>query len=262
MAAKKETKTPSLGKTAKQSQPKKLDATSLASLNDKKVVARSSVTKRTNALSVPMFTLEGTAGGNLDLPKEIFGVKVNKALLSQALRVYNNNQKGHFSNTKTRGEVAGSTRKIFRQKGTGHARHGGIRAPIFVGGGIALGPKSRKVVLDLPKKMKKAALVAALSQKTLDNAVVGVSGLNKSTGKTKQMINLAWKMRDGGKSKSVLFVIDQANQMAARAVRNIQGIEVSTVEQLNVFEVIKHQSLVLSKEAVVKLEERIAKGEK
>src|SRR3989344_1873864 len=99
------------------------------------------------------------------LPKEIFGQEVNTKLLAQAMRVYMTNLKKFTASTKTRGEVRGSTAKIYRQKGTGRARHGAITAPIFVGGGIVFGPKPRKVVLDLPKKMKKAALLAALSDK-------------------------------------------------------------------------------------------------
>lgn len=90
---------------------------------------------KTSSLSAPVYSLAGTESGSLDLPKEVFGVKVNKNLLAQAVRVYSNNQKGHWSHTKTRGEVTGSTRKIFKQKHTGRARHGSIKAPIFVGGG-------------------------------------------------------------------------------------------------------------------------------
>ena len=205
-------------------------------------------------LSVPMYTLAGAVSENLNLPKEIFGVKVNKDLLAQAQRVYSTNEMGHFSHTKTRGEVEGSTRKIFKQKGTGNARHGAIRAPIFVGGGIALGPKSRKTILDLPKKMRHAALVSALSLRALEGEVMGVSGLDKASGKTKQIVTLVNKMA----KKSVLIVDGTNNEKAFRASRNLEKVSFKTVDQLNAYEVIRHRSLVLTQSAL----ERLQKGAK
>lgn len=208
---------------------------------------------KTSGLSVPVYSLLGKAAGEMSLPKSVFGVEINKALLQQALRVYLNNQKGHFSNTNTRGEVEGSTRKIYAQKGTGRARHGGIRAPLFVGGGIALGPKSRKVILDLPKKMKKAALISALSQKLLDKGVFGISGLEKTTGKTSQIVNFIRNIE----KKSALIVTDKASDLAGRAVSNLKTVNLVTVSNLNVLQIIKAQSLIFTKEAVEQLESRV-----
>ena len=210
---------------------------------------------KTGNLSVAVYSLLGKEAGTLDLPKSIFGAEVNRPLLSQAIRVYINNQKGHFSHTKTRGEVEGSTRKIYKQKGTGRARHGGIRAPIFVGGGIALGPKSRQALLELPKKMKKAALISALSQKLLDKDIFAISGLEKSTGKTSEIS----KFLKGIGKKSVLIVSEKSNDMAKRAARNIKGIDLITAEDINTFEVIKAQSLIFTKGAVEALEKRVLK---
>ncbi len=204
-------------------------------------------------LSVPVYSLAGATAGSLILPKEIFGAKVNNNLLAQALRVYTVNQQGHHSNTKTRGEVAGSTRKIFKQKGTGRARHGSITAPIFVGGGIALGPKSRKTVLELPQKMKKAALVSALSQRVAGKEALGMQGLEKASGKTKQMAQLLQKL---GK-KSLLIVADSSSKEALRALRNIKSVKLLPAEDINAFDVVRYQSLVLTKEAVEKLQQRL-----
>lgn len=212
---------------------------------------------KSSAFSVPVFSLAGKEAGSLDLPKSIFGVEVNKALLAQALRVYLNNQKGHFSNTKTRGEVQGSTRKIWKQKGTGRARHGGIRAPIFVGGGIALGPKSRKVILELPKKMKKASLISALSQKLLDKQIYGLSGLDKATGKTSEIAKFIKNI----KIKSALIVTGSASELALRAASNIKSVNLISALELNALEIIKAQSLIFTKEAVEALEARIKKQE-
>lgn len=206
-------------------------------------------------LSVPVYSLSGTAAGNLDLPKEVFGAKVNDNLLAQAIRVYTNNQKGHWSNTKTRGEVSGTTKKVYKQKHTGGARHGSKKAPIYVGGGIALGPKARKVVLELPKKMKKAALISALSQRAAQEAVFGLSGLDKATGKTKEMAVLMSKL---GK-KSTLVIGDKSTDQVVRAIRNLPRVDFLEAGQVNVFEVINHQSILLTKEAVERLQDKVTK---
>lgn len=214
-----------------------------------KVVVSSLQTKR-SVFSVPVYSLTGSAAGNLELPKEIFGVEINKSLLSQAMRVYLNNQKGHWSNTKTRGEVEGSTRKIFKQKGTGRARHGAVRAPIFVGGGKAMGTKSRKVTLDLPKKMKKAALVSALSLKAKDKEIMGLSNLDKATGKTKEVASLFKKLN----AKSALVVVDKPLQNLQRSLNNLKNVKLLESKQLNAYEVIKAKNIFLTKEAVLALQ--------
>lgn len=221
-------------------------------------------TKR-GGLTAPVYSLLGKAAGSLELPKEIFGVKVNEGLLAQAMRVYLNNRKGHNSNTKTRGEVTGSTRKIYAQKGTGRARHGGIRAPIFVGGGIALGPKYRKTILDLPKKMKNASLISALSSKALSGEILGLEGIEKASGKTKEMVKLMSSVVSSQlsdkkqKRSSILIVADKNLDGVQRAVRNIEGVHFLNADQINVFEVIRHQNLVLTREAVESLQSRFAK---
>lgn len=214
----------------------------LASRNDKRGSARAS-------LLVPVYSLAGRAAGALSLPKEIFGQKVNKKLLSQAVRVYLTNQKTLFGSTKTRGEVKGSTAKIYRQKGTGRARHGSIRAPIFVGGGIVFGPKPRKVRLSLPQKMKKAALISALSSKVADKSAMGLSGIEKASGKTKEMFKLLNTIGDKN-IKSTLIVTDKRIDNVARSARNIPGISVMPANMLNAYEVLRHQLLLVTKEAV------------
>lgn len=220
-----------------------------------KTVKRATVEKpkKVAGLSVPVYSLAGKEVGVLSLPKELFGVKVNKTLLAQAVRVYMSNLKGHFSNTKTRSEIKGSTRKIYKQKGTGGARHGARSAPIFVGGGIALGPKFRKVILNLPKKMKKIALSSALSSKMADKEVIGIKGLEKALGKTTQIREFLKKI---GK-KQVLFVLDGKDENASRAVRNLLGVDALSADQVNILEIIKHKTLVLTEGAVKSLELRV-----
>lgn len=212
-------------------------------------------TKKIGAFSVPVYSLAGKEASVMELPKELFGAKVNTALLTQAIHIYQSNQKSHWSHTKTRGEVQGSTRKIWKQKGTGRARHGSITAPIFVGGGIALGPKSRKTTLDLPKKMRKAALISALSQKFSEKLVVGVGGLEKASGKTSEMAKLSKAL--GG--KSILIVSGEKQESVERAVSNLKSVEYSSAEGLNILDIVKFKTLVLTTEAVAKLSERVSK---
>lgn len=214
------------------------------------------VVKKTGGLSVPIFSLLGETKGNFELPKAIFGVEVNKRLLAQALRVYLNNQKSHFASTKTRGEVEGSTRKIYRQKGTGGARHGAVRAPIFVGGGVALGPKFRDMNLELPKKMKKAALMNMLSQKAKDAGVSVLDSLEKASGKTQEMAKFVKKLG----VKNILIVsgetLEELNK-ARLALKNLQNAELKRAEEINVYDVVRYESIVLTKKAVENLEKRL-----
>lgn len=209
-------------------------------------VKKKVATQKRTSLSIPVYSLTGRASGLLTLPKEIFGQEINTKLLAQAVRVYAANKKTFTASTKTRGEVRGSTAKIYRQKGTGRARHGAITAPIFVGGGIVFGPKPRKVILDLPKKMKRKALISALSAKAKDKEMVGLTGLEKATGKTKQIADLLEKL----KIKSGLFVTGQKLDSVVRGVRNIPGVSVLPANQLNAYEALKHQKLLLTKDAV------------
>lgn len=207
-------------------------------------------TKKIATLSIPVYSLAGRSAGTIALPKEIFGSKVNKNLLAQAIRVYTTNQKSLLAKTKTRGEVEGSTVKIYRQKGTGRARHGSIRAPIFVGGGIVFGPQPRKVRLELPQRMKKAALISALSSKMVDKSIVGLSGVEKATGKTKEIFKLLTKITGHNEVKSTLIVTGGKVDNVVRAARNIPGVDTLSANLLNAYEVLRHKMLLITKDAV------------
>ncbi len=209
------------------------------------------VTKTTEkllAFSIPVYSLTGKEAGTLVLPKEVFGTKVNKNLLAQAMRVYMTNQKDFTAKTKTRGGVEGSTVKIYRQKGTGRARHGAIRAPIFVGGGIVFGPQPRNVRLNMPSRMKKVALFSALSSKMADKNIAGLSGIEKASGKTKEFVELLRKVNS--KQTSTLIITAERMDNVARAVRNIEGITILTANLLNAYEIVKHEMILITKEAV------------
>ena len=201
-------------------------------------------TKKTESLSTSVVGIDGKAKGRISLPKELFGAKVNKALLAQAVRVYLANQRAGHAATKTRGEVEGSTRKIYRQKGTGRARHGAIRAPIFVGGGIVFGPKPRDFSLKLPQKMKRAALASALTSKKSDVIVVdGLEGIKK----TKAMASALTAVGASGKT---LFVTDHDG---TRAARNIDSIDILPARMLFAYAVLSHQKIVFTKDAIKNL---------
>lgn len=217
-----------------------------------KKVTKKVVVKKTVGLSIPVYSLAGRLSGTMSLPKEIFGAKVNKKLLSQMARIYLNNQKTLPGSTKTRGQVEGSSAKIYRQKGTGRARHGSIRANLFVGGGIVFGPTPRKVVLDFPKKMKKAALISAFSDKAAEKKTLAVTGVEKASGKTKEFVSLLRKLPDA--NKGTLILTDKNIDNVLRAVKNLPGVSVLSVEAINAYEVFKHDLLLITKEAVEKLQ--------
>ncbi|KKW11203.1 MAG: 50S ribosomal protein L4 [Candidatus Gottesmanbacteria bacterium GW2011_GWB1_49_7] len=189
----------------------------------------------------------GKAAGSITLPETYFGVKPNKQLIALAVRVYLANQRVGNASTKTRGEVEGSTRKIYKQKGTGRARHGAIRAPIFVGGGIVFGPQPRDYSLKFPKKMKKQALASALSAQLAAGNVIIVSGMAELKPKTKVM---AKTFAAVGSTKKTLLVIAKEALAVARAARNIAGVDILPVSDLHTYGIMTHGKIVFMKEAI------------
>lgn len=215
----------------------------------KKPVAK---TPKTGKLTVEVYTVSGRKAGTVELPKEIFGSEINNALMAQAVRIYLANQRMGTASTKTRGEVKGSSRKIYRQKGTGRARHGSIRAPIFVKGGVVFGPKPRDFSLKLPKKMKRAALISALSSKFKDGEIKVYSGLQKIDPKTKIMADLL--KTSGAKAGKILLITSTDEKSGLqdlyRSARNIKDIKILPVNMLNTYEVLDNKQVLLMKEAV------------
>lgn len=204
------------------------------------------------SLSVSVVDMAGKSAGKVDLPEDIFGAKINPTLMAQAVRVYLANQRQGTASTKTRGKVTASTRKIYRQKGTGRARHGANSAPIFVGGGVAHGPLPRDYSLDLPKKMRRAALFSALTQKHNDDSVV-VLDANGASGKTKEVMSALKALnmvRKDGKTHKVLFVISGDTGAIKKAARNIEGLDLTSVNTLTTYEVLNHRHLLFLKDAV------------
>lgn len=224
---------------------------------DKKIVAKE---KRKQAkVTADVYSVEGKVIDKVVLPEKIFGAKVNNQLIAQAVRVYLANQRQGTAATKSRGEVTGSTRKIYRQKGTGRARHGGIRAPIFVHGGIAHGPKPQDHSLKMPLKMKRAALFAALTAKLQDGAITVVDGVTKLEPKTKAMYAMLKRLGLIDKKINILVVLPHDNAEMYRAMRNIACVAITASNRLNTYDVLNNTKLLLLKEAVSVITETFTK---
>lgn len=204
----------------------------------------------TSKFTLPVFNLSGKEVGSVKLPEEVFGVKVNEALLSQAVRVYTANTHQGTVSTKTRAEVRGGGRKPWRQKGTGRARQGSTRSPQWRGGGVVFGPRPRDLSLELPTKMKRAALKSALSARL--NDVVVVDDFKMTEPKTKKIANALKKLNLSGKT---LFVLPEFEEKVIRASRNIPTLRLTRATDLNALEVLTATKLVLAKEAVSKIAE-------
>lgn len=201
---------------------------------------------------------QGKTTGRINLPDEMFRLKINPELLAQAVRVYMANKHQASAKVKTRGEVKGSTRKIWRQKGTGRARHGDRYAPIFVGGGVAHGPKGeKKAKLKLSKKMKRKALFTALSQKIKDNQMLVVEGLEKLEPKTKIMnkavISLVKKVKTP--SNKATIVLTKEAESVRRGARNLKSVDLLSATQLNAYQVINAGLLLVTKDSVKDMQE-------
>ncbi len=221
------------------------------------------VKKSTGGINADVFNTAGRAVSKVSLPKEIFGTKVNNKLMAQAVRVYLANQRMGTAASKTRGEVTGSTRKIWRQKGTGRARHGSRKAPIFVGGGVVFGPRVRDYSLKMPQKMRRAALFSALTLKNQSGEIKIISGLEKIMPKTKNMAIILKKLGNE-KKKNILLVTPNASkngfENVYRAGRNIGGLKIVKADLVNTYEVLNNKGIILMKETIDVLKNHFLKG--
>lgn len=219
-----------------------------------KKVEKVESTVKTGGLSVAMFDVKGAKAGTFALPKEVFGGKINDILMAQAVRVFLANQRQGNANTKSRNAVTLTTAKWYRQKGTGRARHGAQSAPIFVGGGVAHGPKAHDFSLSLPKKMKRAALISALSAKARDGEITVLSGFEKIEPKTKNMADVITKISTDSKRESSILIVaaDNPKKMPNifKAGRNIKNVDIISADLLNTYEVLKHKNVLLMKESI------------
>ena len=205
-------------------------------------------------LTIPQYDYQGKPQGTVTVSATYFKAKANPALFTQALRIYQSNQRQVTRKVKTRGEIDRTTQKVWRQKGTGRARHGSRRAPIFVGGGVAHGPTGQENFrLALPQKMRRAALKTALSDHYRRSSLKAILDLTPLKGKTKPLIKLFSKMELYPQCPKVLLILDSPYPEVLRAGRNLEWLSVSQAKRLNLFEVLNHQALVFTTKALDQL---------
>ena len=198
--------------------------------------------------SVDVKTPEGKSEGKVDLPAEIFDVPANVALIHQVVVAQLAAARGGNHDTKDRGEVSGSGKKPFKQKGTGRARQGSIRAPQYRGGGVVHGPTPRDYSQRTPKKMKAAALRGALSDRARNNQVHVVSSI--ITGDAPSTKDALAVIANISTAKNILIVLDRSEVVSAVSLRNAQNIHVLVSDQLNTYDVIKSDDVVFTKAAL------------
>ena len=214
---------------------------------------------KSNKLEAQVYDLNGKSSGTVALNEEIFGRKSNPALIAQYIRVYLTNQRQGTVATKTRSEVVGTTKKIYRQKGTGGARHGSRKAPIFVGGGVTFGPQPREFSLSMNKKQKRQALFIALSTKVQEQAVkILDEDIASIKPKTKTIADFMKTLSIEG--RKVMFVLPQiARNGFVLSARNLPNVEIAQADTINPYAILNTNELVFVGGALKKLEEHFVK---
>lgn len=201
--------------------------------------------------SIDVYNIEGKKVKQVELKEEIFGIEPNEAVVHSVLVNFLANQRQGTQSTKTRAEVRGGGRKPWRQKGTGRARQGSIRAPQWMKGGIALGPKPRSYKYAIPKKMRKLALKSVLTSKVEEKELIVVDKLELKEIKTKEMV----KVLNNLNTKKALIVLSEKNLNVQASARNIENVKTTLVNTINVFDLLKYDNLVVTEDAIKKLEE-------
>ena len=201
---------------------------------------------------IDVYDIQGKKVSTVDLKDEIFGIEPNGAVVHSVLVNFLANQRQGTQNTKTRSEVSGGGRKPWRQKGTGRARQGSIRAPQWIKGGIALGPKPRSYKYTVNKKEKRLAIKSCLSSKVLEKELVVVDSLPLKEIKTKEMVKALNNLKVEGKT---LILLPEKNETVQKSARNIEGVKTTLVNTINVYDLLKYKNLVITLDTVKKLEE-------
>ena len=201
---------------------------------------------------VDVYDIKGKKVSDVELNENVFGIEPNEAIVHSVLVNYLANQRQGTQSTKTRAEVRGGGRKPWRQKGTGRARQGSIRAPQWIKGGIALGPKPRSYSYRINKKEKQLAIKSILSAKVLDNELTVVDKLELKETKTKIMAKALTDLKVEGKA---LIILADKNENVSRSSRNIEGVKTIELNTINVFDLLNCNKLVLPLDTVKKLEE-------
>lgn len=201
--------------------------------------------------TVGLFNKEGQKVGDLALSEKVFGVEVNQYAVHQVVVALLANKRQGTQSTKTRAEVSGGGIKPWRQKGTGRARQGSIRAPQWIHGGIVFAPKPRDYRVSVPKSMRRVAMKSALTSKVAENEIIVLENLDFAAPKTKEMV----KVLNAFEAKKALIVVAESNENVYKSARNIEGVEVIPVNNINVYDILKYDNLIITQDAVSKIEE-------
>jgi len=203
-------------------------------------------------VEVPVYNLAGKIVDHIEVGDYVFGVPFNEAVVHQAVVRQQANARQGTASTKTRGEVSGSTRKLFHQKGTGNARAGSIKSPLRRGGGIVFGPKPRSYQQAMPKAMRRLALRCVLSAKVRDNELIILEQLKLEQPRTKEMVSILAAL---GVNSSALIVTSEPEENVVKSARNLPGIKTMPASLLNVVDILSYKMLLMTVAAVRKAEE-------
>ena len=201
---------------------------------------------------IDVYDIKGKKVSDLELNEEIFGIEPNENVVHSVLINYLANQRQGTQSTKTRSEVSGGGRKPWKQKGTGRARQGSIRAPQWIKGGIALGPKPRSYKYTVNKKERRLAIKSVLSSKVLENSLVVVDKMDLKEIKTKTMVKA---LADLKVTESALILLPEKNETVQKSARNIENVKTSLVNTINVYDLLKYKKIVVTVDTVKKIEE-------
>ena len=201
---------------------------------------------------IDVYYIEGKKVNDVELNEDIFGIIPNEELVHSVIVNYLANQRQGTQSTKTRAEVRGGGKKPWRQKGTGRARQGSIRAPHWVGGGIALGPKPRSYSYKLNKKEKRLAIKSCLSSKVIENELTVVDKIELKEIKTKEVAKMLNNLKLAGKT---LILLPEKNEVIQKSARNIEGVKTLSVNTINAYDLVNYNNLVITLDTVKKLEE-------
>lgn len=207
-------------------------------------------------IALPIYSTEGREIDTVELDAAVFGGAINTAAIYQAVNAYRANQRKGLAATKTRGEVSGGGRKPWRQKGTGRARHGSIRSPLWRHGGVVFGPHPRDFSYSLPKKLKLIALRSALCAKVKENNFTVLDSFKLESNKTKEAAKIFSHLKIAPK-KSVLLLLDKMDNNVKLALHNIGFLNVNLAKDTNPYEVLAHQQLIITKDALDVLTKRL-----
>jgi len=203
-------------------------------------------------IALSVHNIKGENVGEVSLKDNIFSAKINKYLVHQAVKRYLANRRRGTASTKNRSAVRGGGAKPWKQKGTGRARAGTIRSPIWVGGGIVFGPSPRDYSFSLPKKMKIAALKSVLSDKLGNKEIIIVDELSLKENKTSKMVEILKNLQA---FKKPLIIIEKEDNGIVQAARNIKGTQVLPVSKINTYDLINHEKIIITKKALKQIEE-------